>query len=175
MSAMGSMSARPLLSRAIASSQVAKGVESGHSSAISGLMGKFGFETNSADDTRRVPEGYATATVYLGEHWETLNFCIRQWSAADYVRHWHEAAEALLNGEALVLFCTDYASETCSCFVGWPDDGGFVFEEWVIKHENLTSEGLRIRYAGADGHPSADASHFPVPTGDVEAFVRSRC
>jgi hypothetical protein len=148
-------------------------VESGHSSAMNRLVGKFGFEVIDTGDTRQPPEGYATATVYLGEHWETLNFWLKLWSPADYVRHWHEAAEALLDGEAPVLFCTDYTTIICSCFVGWPDDGGFVFEEWAIKHENLNREGLRLSYVRSDGHPHADVSHFHVPTDYVEAFVRS--
>ena len=80
----------------------------------------------------------------------------------------------MLSGEAPVLFCTDYASVSCSCFVGWPEDDGFVFEEWVIKHENLARKGLRLSWASAGSQPSADGSHFYVPAADVEAFVRTR-
>jgi hypothetical protein len=137
-------------------------------------MRKFGFEARDAVDARQAPEGYATATVYLGEHRETVDFCTKLWSPADYVQHWHEAAEALFGGEAPVLFCTDYEPINCSCFVGWPNDGGFVFEEWVIRHENIIRDGLRLSYAGPDAQPNADASHFHVPKTDIEAFIRTR-
>lgn len=107
-------------------------------------MGKFGFEPHAMAKSRDAPAGYATATVYLGGHSETVDFRPTLWSPADYVQHWHLAASALLGGEAQVLFCTDYDTVSCSCFVGWSDDTGFVYEEWVIKHRNLSGEGLRL-------------------------------
>ncbi len=152
---------------------VRDGVVFGRSLVIDPDMGKFGFEPHAAARSPGAPAAYATATVYLGDHSETVDFRQTRWSPADYVQHWHLAASALFDGEAQVLFCTDYDTVSCSCFVGWPDDNGFVFEEWVIKHRSLSGEGLRLIYVGEHTQPSADASHFHVPTGDLKAFVQS--
>jgi hypothetical protein len=145
----------------------------GRSLVIDLDMGKFGFEPHAPAKLRDAPAGYATATVYLGEHSETANFRSTLWSPADYVQHWHQAASALLRGEAQVLFCTDYDTVSCLCFVGWTGDNGFVFEEWVIKRRNLSGEGLRLGYIGEHTQPSADVSHFHVPAADLKAFVQS--
>jgi hypothetical protein len=151
-------------------------VESGHS-GYHLAMTKFGSVPRENDKSGQQPEGYATATVHLGEHTETVAFWLKLWSPADYMQHWQESAAAMLGGQSPALFCTDYAPISCSCFVGWPADDGFLFEEWVIKHEDLPRECLASPTRAPVADPGKDASHFPVATADVEMLVgpRSSC
>src|SRR4051794_14387333 len=137
-------------------------------------MTKFGFVPCENDDSGQQPIGYATATVHLGEHTETVAFWPNVWSAGDYVQHWQETAAAMFGGQSPALFCTDYAPISCSCFVGWRTRDGFVFEEWVIKHEDLSREGRRLTYTGRGHGPRECASHFPVAAADVEMLVGPR-
>jgi len=134
-------------------------------------MGKFGFEP-VLNDTADEAEGYMGVRVHLGDHAETFASWAKLWSLDHYLQHWHEAAAALLAGDECVLFCTDYATTSCSCFVGWSDSDGFVFEEWVIKHEDISRDGFRLKYLGEGGDPTANASRFRVSKADVETFTR---
>lgn len=134
-------------------------------------MTAFGLSLGSSSSLP-VPAGYFAGSVILGDHIETVFMSAELWSPEDYIVHWKEAAAALLGGQKPVLFCTDYGTVSCSCFVGWPQEDGFVFEEWIIKHENLATEGRRLSYVGADDEPTAHASRFHVLADDVEASVR---
>ena len=137
-------------------------------------MSRFGSQSCAKGTSSQAPTGYEKATVHLGAHRETVSFCVEHWSAQKYVQHWKESAASLLSGQVPTLFCTDYTSTNCSCFVGWRDGDGFVFEEWVINTRDLAQEGLRLIYTGPIDQPYSNASHFHVSAAEVHAFVSKR-
>jgi len=134
-------------------------------------MGRFGFSPQPPDLSAELPAGYIPADVHLGEHVEGVFCSLEVWQADQYVEHWRCAAKALLAGETPVLFCTDYAEDGCSCFVGWSRSGKFLFEEWLLKPDAVVRTNLILRLRDESAEPNVGASHFHVEAADVKTWV----
>jgi hypothetical protein len=74
----------------------------------------------------------------------------------------------LLRGEK-GLFCTDLTDDNASIFIGFPIEGGYDFEEWVIPRNQFELVGLELRIASADR--SEGASCWRVSEEAVRAFT----
>ena len=115
-----------------------------------------------------VPARYFAGTVVLGEHTETVIMSEELWSPEDYLTHWRTSAAAILHSDEAVLFCTDYSSARCACFVGWRDHSNAAFEEWVLPATQVAAEGCVVRPIG-DPSRTGNASQWTVALDAVAA------
>lgn len=108
-------------------------------------MSRFGFFPDEGEGgSVSVPQGYASATVHLGDTTETVFFSLAIWNTGDYVDHWrHGAAKCLREGEAF-LFCTDLTKQNASVFAAFPEGEGYTLEEWLIPRRTFTVSGREI-------------------------------
>jgi hypothetical protein len=132
-------------------------------------MNIFDLRTTGRPGLRRAPPpGYNVGWVRIGDLDETVFFSTKIWSSSDYARHWKATAELLLR-EGKGLFCTDLTDDNASIFIGFPIEGGYDFEEWVIPRNQFELVGLELRIASADR--SEGASCWRVSEEAVRAFT----
>ena len=103
------------------------------------------------------------------------------WTAADYRRHWHEAAERLLNGAERSCFVTAmYASPADGVIFMWPAyrRGEDIFlQHRLLLAEHVVGDFDSLNpYAQVDAHETKSAdgevlSEWHVRLQDVARFV----
>jgi hypothetical protein len=120
---------------------------------------------------RAPPPGYSVGWVRIDDLDETVFFSTEIWSSSDYAEHWNATAELLLRGE-IGLFCTDLTKDNACIFIGFPVEGGFEFEEWVIPRSQLELDGLQLKITRIDR--SEGASCWRVSKDAVKAFASTQ-
>lgn len=113
--------------------------------------------------------------MHLGDVVETVFCSLAIWNVGDYVAHWRHGASKCLQERQAFLFCTDLTDQTACVFAAFPEDSGYLFEEWIMPHVAFTVGAREIVPVSQDDmvRSGDDTSSWWVDEAAIADFVKA--